>query len=105
VSVNQPSILIDKASEWFELGRFSESMKYMLFTCPAKEDKEDLIPAVLHADKTARVQLVHPAMNPRYFKLIEAFYSGFQNYGLRSAPSKALASKDQLWSITLKSAI
>jgi carbamoyltransferase len=68
-----PSVLAHKAHEWFELGRFSESMKYMLFTCPAQRDKAQFIPAVLHVDNTARVQLVYSDVNPKYFDLIEQF--------------------------------
>jgi carbamoyltransferase len=68
-----PSVLASKAGEWFELGRCSESLKYMLFTCPVHSCKKELIPAVLHVDGTARVQLVYPEINSKYFQLIQQF--------------------------------
>lgn len=70
-----PSVLASEAHNWFELGQFSHSLKYMLFTCPASPSKRDEIPAVLHVDGTARVQLVYPETNPRYHKLIEEFFN------------------------------
>ncbi|MBW4571007.1 MAG: carbamoyltransferase [Tolypothrix carrinoi HA7290-LM1] len=68
-----PSILAEKASEWFEIGRWSESFKYMLFTCPVRAEKREKIPAVIHVDGTARVQVVDRELNPNYYQLIERF--------------------------------
>jgi len=68
-----PSVMEEKSHEWFELGKPSESLYYMLFACPVLSDKLDKIPAVLHVDNTARVQLVNRDMNPKYHKLIEEF--------------------------------
>jgi carbamoyltransferase len=68
-----PSVLAEKAAEWFELGRWSESLKYMLFTCPVRPEKREKIPAVIHVDGTARVQVVDKELNPNYYQLIERF--------------------------------
>jgi carbamoyltransferase len=38
-----------------------------------REDKRDVVPAVTHADGTARVQTVTPTSNPLYYRLIEEF--------------------------------
>jgi len=68
-----PSVLAERASEWFEIGRPSESLKYMLFTCPVRSEKREKIPAVVHVDGTARVQLVERELNPSYHRLISRF--------------------------------
>jgi len=86
-----PSVLKEKASEWFELE--SES-PYMLLVAPVKVDKrkqagehEGLsrgfdklkiarseIPAVTHVDYSARVQTIKREDNPVYYDTINAFY-------------------------------
>ncbi len=69
----EPSVLAEQAAAWFELGRASAAYASMLFSCPARPDKAHRIPAVLHVDRTARVQTVDAADNPRYHRLISAF--------------------------------
>jgi len=72
-----PSVLAEHAKEWFE---FSGNIKthmpesYMLTTAKVKKDKQSQIPAVIHVDGTARIQLVWEEMNPEYYKLILSFY-------------------------------
>jgi carbamoyltransferase len=70
-----PSVLAERAHEWFELGRESESYRYMLFTCPVHPERAARIPAVLHVDGTSRVQTVSAQDNPRYHRLISCFES------------------------------
>ena len=87
-----PSVLAEKASDWFELDRPSP---YMLLVADVKKNRQremtasekDLwgidklnvvrseIPAVTHIDYTARVQTVSPENNPLYHKLLEEFDS------------------------------
>jgi len=69
-----PSVLAEKADEWFEVGPHLSSHEYMLFACPTKADRRDRIPAVIHQDGTARVQLVRRAANPRFHALISRFH-------------------------------
>ncbi len=86
-----PSVLVEHASEYFDLDRPSP---YMLLVADVRADKrvpprdEDLsrrglarlgtvrsvIPAVTHVDNSARVQTVAREDNPRYYRLIEKFY-------------------------------
>lgn len=68
-----PSVLVERSAEWFDIGRHSEGYRYMLFACPVKADKVKRIPAVVHQDGTARIQIVEPQANPRYHALIRHF--------------------------------
>jgi carbamoyltransferase len=70
-----PSVLAKHAHEWFEVGQDSLSNDYMLFACPAKPDRRDRIPAVLHCDGTARVQIVRRKANPRFHELLSCFHA------------------------------
>ena len=47
---------------------------YMVLVGNVKEEKRRLIPAVTHADNTARVHTVSRETNPRYWQLINEFY-------------------------------
>ena len=86
-----PSVLREHVSEWFDLEADSP---YMLIVADVAKDKlltppegaENLsglerlniarsqIPAVTHVDNSARVQTVHADTNPRYHRLISAFF-------------------------------
>ncbi|HET7566030.1 MAG TPA: carbamoyltransferase C-terminal domain-containing protein, partial [Gemmatimonadaceae bacterium] len=65
-----PVVLEDQADAWFENARPSP---FMLFVFDVRPEKADRIPAVRHADGTARVQTVNRAQHPLYYDLIEAF--------------------------------
>jgi len=92
-----PSVLADRAADWFDLKPGQES-PYMLLVAPVREDRrvsidpEDLrlmredpdlrrrvsvsrseIPAVTHVDLSARIQTVDHERNPRFARLLEAF--------------------------------
>jgi carbamoyltransferase len=83
-----PSVLKEKASEWFELEKESP---YMLLVAPIKKSKRfiidkdlagfdklkkprSLIPAVTHVDYSARIHTVSRENNPLYYDLIYEFY-------------------------------
>jgi carbamoyltransferase len=65
-----PTVLLDKASEYFELDRQSP---YMLLVTQVREAKK-VIPAVTHVDGSARVQTIAREDNPLYYDLIDEFY-------------------------------
>src|ERR1039457_3290455 len=85
-----PSVLVEEASQWFELDQASP---YMLLTANVRESKRlpvdetwhqatgleklkharSLIPATTHVDYSARVQTVDGTTNPRYHALLTAF--------------------------------
>jgi len=85
-----PSILAERASEYFELDHKSPYMLIVAPVCenrrtPMTEDQQRLfgidklnvprseVPAITHVDYSARVQTVEPTTNPRFHALIENF--------------------------------
>jgi carbamoyltransferase len=65
-----PSVLAERSSEFFELDIESP---FMLLAPYVKPGKSELVPAITHADNTARVQTVTPDVNERYYGLIKSF--------------------------------
>ena len=65
-----PSVLVEKAHEYFEPDAPSP---FMILTHTVKAEKRNVIPAVTHADNSARIQTVDRSVNPRYWELITEF--------------------------------
>lgn len=65
-----PSCLLESAKEYFEGAR---DAPFMTMTFNVRAHQRDRIPAVTHADNTARVQTVSRETNPRYWRLIKEF--------------------------------
>jgi carbamoyltransferase len=65
-----PSILAEATADWFEQDYASPFMVLVYKTRPEKRAE---IPAVNHVDDTGRLQTVERDVNPRYYRLIEAF--------------------------------
>lgn len=65
-----PSILEERASEWLESVRPDPFMTQVF---PVRAACRTRVPAVVHADGTARPQTVGQSAEPRYRALIEAF--------------------------------
>ncbi len=65
-----PSILEEKAKEYFEI---EESSPYMLKVPICKEKAKNKIPATLHIDYSGRVQTVNKEMNPKFYNLLVEF--------------------------------
>ncbi len=66
-----PSILRDAVPEWFER---DEDVPFMLKVLQIRDDKRNKIPAVTHVNGSGRLQTVTESHNPRYYRLIKAFY-------------------------------
>ncbi|MFH1888572.1 MAG: carbamoyltransferase [Candidatus Omnitrophota bacterium] len=86
-----PTVLSEKASEWFEI---TPESPYMLLVAAVREDKRadpgvgesglsgfdklkvirSQIPAVTHVDNSARIQTIKREDNPLYYDMISAFY-------------------------------
>lgn len=67
-----PSTLVEAAPTYFDFGPRVDS-PFMLLTARVWPDKQHLLPAITHADGTARVQTVSRSQNPLYYTLIEEF--------------------------------
>ncbi len=65
-----PSVLAERAQDYFELPIESP---FMLMAAYVKPGMGDVVPAITHADNTARVQTVTRDVNERYYDLIKAF--------------------------------
>jgi carbamoyltransferase len=65
-----PSCLHEKAKHYFHPDYESP---FMILTFDVIPEKRSVIPAVTHADNTARVQTVKRDVNPRYWELINEF--------------------------------
>jgi carbamoyltransferase len=66
-----PSILREHVSQWFEE---EADVPFMMQVFQIRADRRAVIPAVTHVDGSGRLQTVHLATNPRYYRLIEAFF-------------------------------
>jgi len=65
-----PSVLLEKAHEYFEM---SVASPFMLQAPRVLENKQSEVPAITHVDGTARVQTVSKNANSRYWHLIKEF--------------------------------
>jgi len=66
-----PSILREHVAEWFVEDIDSP---YMNFAVPFKEEKKSIVPVVVHADGTGRLQTVSDEDNSRYYQLLTAWH-------------------------------
>jgi carbamoyltransferase len=66
-----PVILEDQVEKYFELDRPSP---YMLLVAAVREERRGKIPAVTHVDGSARIQTVGAGGNPRFHRLLDAFF-------------------------------
>ena len=64
-----PVVMEEHASEWFDMNYPSPYMQYT-----PKCLKPDLIPSVVHADGTSRVQTVNRQQHPGLYSVLEKFY-------------------------------
>lgn len=66
-----PIVLSEHAQEWFDA---NISSPYMLNTFYIHSEKANLIPAVSHIDRSARIQTLEKKDNPLLYKAIYSFY-------------------------------
>ncbi len=67
------SVLQDHVHELFEVPEKNHWSPFMNFCFQVRKETEDKISAIVHADKSCRVQTVNPS-NGSYYKLIKEFY-------------------------------
>lgn len=66
-----PTVLGEKAGEYFDWDRESP---YMLFTAQVRPEKKNEIPAVTHVDGSSRLQTLKKEDNPLFYSLLNEFY-------------------------------
>ena len=67
-----PSVLEERVDEYFVMPK-GQLSPFMILVGEVREDKKNVIPAVTHADGTARVHTVNRDINPLYWELIREF--------------------------------
>lgn len=72
-----PMVLADEAHRWFHLSPGASAgdynaYDYMVLTVKAREEAKTVIPAVIHADGTSRVQIVRKDNNPLMYDYLAA---------------------------------
>lgn len=68
------SILLEEAPKWFCMEDITES-PHMTFSFEVKKEKEKFIPAIVHIDKTCRLQTVSKFENKNYYEIIKNFFN------------------------------
>ena len=69
-----PAVTEESASKYFDIPKGSQhTTPFMLLSVNAKQEAIEEIPAALHVDNTARVQIVNKDTNPLFHKLITEF--------------------------------
>jgi len=67
-----PSVLEERVFDYFKMPKDHLS-PYMILVGDVRQEKKEVIPAVTHADGTARVQTVNKEISPKYWRLIAEF--------------------------------
>ena len=67
-----PAILADQTAEWFVRAAPSPAM---LLVDEVRVEKRALVPAIVHADGTGRLQTVEREHSPTFYALIETFFA------------------------------
>ena len=67
------TVLLEHARNWFDMNRLKES-PFMTYAIDVLPEKKDLIPSIVHADGTCRIQTLTREQNKNYYDLISEFY-------------------------------
>jgi carbamoyltransferase len=68
-----PSVLEERASEFFDLPPVADRLPFMVVTVDVREEKRPLLGAVTHVDGSARIQTVSRETNECFWRLIQSF--------------------------------
>ena len=68
-----PAIMEERFKDFFD-SKYEKNVKFMEKVFKIKKSKRNLIPAVVHADGTGRVQTINKFENPDFYKVISYFY-------------------------------
>lgn len=67
------AVLEERAAELFELTGPAAAFAFLTFSVPSRDGAGAALPASTQVDGSARLQTVAPAVNPRFWGLIDAF--------------------------------
>jgi carbamoyltransferase len=67
-----PSVVEERAGEFFELPPGGERLPFMVFTVRVRPERRAELGAVTHVDGSARIQTVSRAANQRFWRLLHA---------------------------------
>lgn len=68
-----PVVLLEEAAQWFEWDDVTPESPYMLRIAKFREEKQALVPAVVHVDGTGRVQTLTREANGEFYELVARF--------------------------------
>jgi predicted NodU family carbamoyl transferase len=68
-----PVVTAEAAAEYFDIPPTAANYDFMSFVVPVREEKRAELGAVTHVDGTARVQVLDPASNERFYQLVHRF--------------------------------
>lgn len=69
-----PSVCSEEAWRYFDIGKGPAiPAQYMLLVRPVREEYKEKLPAITHADGTARLHTVESDRNPLFYNLLRAF--------------------------------
>jgi decarbamoylnovobiocin carbamoyltransferase/7-O-carbamoyltransferase len=66
-------VTAEAAADYFDLPATEANYDFMSYVVPVREERRPELGAVTHIDGTARVQVVDPAANERFHRLVAAF--------------------------------
>ena len=68
-----PVIPLEEVGNWFDVEGVDPRSPFMLRVMSFREEKRELVPAVVHVDGTGRVQTVSKSANGSYYDLVREF--------------------------------
>lgn len=68
-----PVVTPEAATEYFNLPKTRANYDFMSFVVDVREDRRAELGAVTHVDGTARIQIIDPVSNERFYRLVRRF--------------------------------
>lgn len=67
------TVLEEECHNWFDMVGVKSS-PFMTFAFTIFDHKKDIVPSIVHIDKTCRIQTINENQNKNYYDLIKLFY-------------------------------